>query len=304
MIAAPGGVEVADPPSSSPERLVRDFAEDSEPMPTDLILRTFHDGVTTLTMNNPRRLNGWTLDMLDALREAMSAAAADPATKAVILTGTDPYYSAGVNLGSTVALMHPKKLRAMIIEHNERLFRSFLDFPKPILAAVNGPAIGACVTSAVLCDAILASERATFSTPFARLAVPPEGCSSVLFPDLLGRETAARILGEEGWVPSAAEALEIGLVERVVPHGQLLEEAQELAERWIAEGRRRTLRGATTHEGLIAVNQRESVQVAEAFLARPFLVGQAKALWNKKKRRTALFFATLWATQPLWSRIP
>src|SRR5690606_3499427 len=133
-------------------------------------------------MNDPRRLNGWTETMIAALQSALRREAADEETRALILTGSDPYYCAGVNLGATLRLGHPKKLHAMIVEHNQALFDGFIEFPKPLLVAINGPAIGACVTSATLCDAIIASQKATFSTPFAALGVPPEGCSSVIFP--------------------------------------------------------------------------------------------------------------------------
>ncbi len=92
-----------------------------------------------------------------------------------VLTGKDPYYCAGVNLNATIRPMHPRKLHEMINVHNAEVFNNFIEFPKPLLIAANGPAIGACVTSATLADRIVASERATFSTPFARLAVPPEG---------------------------------------------------------------------------------------------------------------------------------
>ena len=113
----------------------------------------------------------------------------DPDTKVVVLTGTDPYYCAGVNLSATIQPMHPKKLHDMIYTRcvrinyqnlcmqsfcptsNRAVFDQFLDCPKPIIIGANGPAIGACVTSATLCDAIVASEQATFLTPFARLAL-------------------------------------------------------------------------------------------------------------------------------------
>ena len=91
------------------------------------------------------------------------------------------------------------------MENNQALFNLFLDFPKPILIAVNGPALGASVTSATLCDGIIASDKATFSTPFAALGVTPEGCSSVQFARLMGEENAERMLGREGWRPGAEE---------------------------------------------------------------------------------------------------
>ena len=86
-----------------------------------------------------------------------------------------------------------------------RLFDAIIEFPKPIVAAVNGPAIGASVTTATLMDDIVATEEATFSLPFAKLGVPPEGCSSVTFKELLGERNAERMLGLENWAPTARE---------------------------------------------------------------------------------------------------
>ncbi len=269
----------------------------------DLILRSSARGVTTLTMNMPERLNGWTLEMMEALRTAMDSAASDPQTKAVILTGADPYYCAGVNLGATMKLSHPKALHAEIVARNRALFENFLRFPKPILAAVNGPAIGASATSATLCDGIIASERATFSTPFAALGVCPEGCSSVLFARMMGEEAAARMLGPEGWKPTGAEAHEVGLAQRVVPHEALLAEAQRIAEGWVEAGAKRTLPCGATLEELLEVNARESVGVADSFLSAPFLKGQFRFLWGKKKRGPAMTFLALWKTRPIWSRL-
>jgi enoyl-CoA hydratase/carnithine racemase len=271
--------------------------------PSDLILSSTVNGVTTLTMNHPARLNGWTAKMIDSLKASMRAAASDDATRVVILTGADPYYCAGVNLSSTLRLGHPRALHAMIVEHNQALFESFLRFPKPILVAINGPSIGACVTSATLCDAMIASKRATFSTPFSALGVTPEGCSSVHFERLMGAEAAARMLGPEGWRPSAAEALEAGLVQWVVTHDQLLVEAQKIAEGWIERDKQRAIRGGSELAELLEVNARESVAVADSFLDRPFLKGQFKFLWRKKKRGPSLAFFALWATHSLWSRL-
>jgi enoyl-CoA hydratase/carnithine racemase len=259
--------------------------------------------VTTLTLNLPARLNGWTLPMMHALRDRMDAAAADPDTGAVILTGTDPYYSAGVNLSSTMRLAHPRTLHGWIRQHNQELFEGFLRFPKPILAAVNGPAIGATVTSATLCDGILASAKATFSTPFAALGVTPEGCSSVLFARLMGEENAQRMLGPEGWKPTGTEAAAIGLADAVVPHEALLTEAQRMAEGWVAEGRTRAFRAGATLDELLAINAEESEVLASAFLDAPFLEGQYRFLRRKKKRQPAAMFYVLWRTRPLWKHL-
>lgn len=266
------------------------------------ILTHRKDGVTTLTMNTPARLNGWTMEMMNALKEAFRVAALDEGTRVLILTGADPYYCAGVNLAATLRLGHPRKLHAMIVQHNQALFDSFLDFPKPLLVAVNGPAIGASVTSATLCDGIIASEKATFSTPFSALGVPPEGCSSVQFARLMGQENAQRMLGKDGWKPTAAEALEAGLIQWVAPHHQLMEEAHRIASEWIALAATRSFRGGSERADLKAVNASESQALADAFLSPPFIRAQFRFLRSKKKWGSAAMFLTMLVTRPLWSR--
>lgn len=267
------------------------------------ILTHKQDGVTTLTMNTPERLNGWTGEMMDALREGFSAAADDDETRVLVLTGADPYYCAGVNLSATLQLGHPRKLRAMIVEHNQALFDMFLDFPKPFLVAVNGPAIGASVTSATLCNGVIASDRATFSTPFAALGLTPEGCSSVHFPRIMGQANADRMLGPEGWKPTAEEALEAGLIQWMAPHDKLGEEARRIAQDWIASGATRSFRGGSTRDELKAVNASESAALADAFMSAPFIKAQFKFLWSKKKWGPAATFLAMLITRPIWSRL-
>lgn len=274
-----------------------------KPPNTAPILTSRKDGVTTLTMNRPARLNGWTMEMMDALKQRFREAAMDDETAVLILTGKDPYYCAGVNLSATLRLSHPRKLHAQIVEHNRALFDMFIEFPKPILVAINGPAIGASVTSATLCDGIIASEKATFSTPFGALGIPPEGCSSVHFNRLMGQANADRMLGEEGWKPTAEEALKAGLIQWAVPHNQLSVEAQRLACDWIDSGVLRSYRGGSTRDELKAVNARESIDLATAFLSTPFLKAQYRFLWSKKKWGPACMFLTMLISRPLWSRL-
>ncbi len=267
------------------------------------VLSSINNGVTTLTMNRPAKLNGWTVTMMQALREALTAAAQDDETKAVILTGSGRYYCAGVNLGGTIQFGHPQSLHEQIVAHNRDLFGTFLEFPKPILAAVNGPVIGAATTSATLCDGLIAAHEATFSTPFARLGITPEGCSSVLFAKLMGDANAIRMLGPEGWQPTAQEALDAGLAQWAVPGSELAAKAQEVAETWVREGRTRTFRGGCTRDELKRVNELESVDLASSFLGAPFMKAQFKFLWGKRKHAPALMFLGLWASRPLWKRM-
>jgi len=266
------------------------------------VLSATREGVTTITMNRPRRLNGWTMDMLADLKAALAAAAGDDATRAVILTGTGRYYCAGVNLGGSLQLGHPRALHEGIVAHNRALFDTFLDFPKPILVAANGPAIGAAVTAATLCDGIVAAPGATFSTPFAALSITPEGCSSVLFERMMGPANAERMLGREGWRPNAEQACEAGLIGWVASDDQLLAKADEIVRGWLDEGRGKRFSLDELAE-LKAVNARESIGVADSFLSAPFMKAQFKFLWGKGKRAPAAMFLGLWATRPLWSRL-
>ena len=220
----------------------------------------------------------------------------------MILTGTDPYYSAGANLSENIVPMHPRKLHTMIAEGNEKIFNAFLDFSKPILMAANGPAIGATVTSGALCDGILASKKATFLTPFARLCVPAEGCSSVHFERIMGKEAADKML-KRGEKITATEAKDYGLVLDVVPHEQLMVEAQVLAENWISQGKKRTIPGGQDVLEYKAVNRRESVEVADAFLSYNFLDNQTKFLKSKGKLKEARIFWILKSLRPLWSKL-
>jgi len=254
-------------------------------------------------MNRPQKLNGWTLPMIESLVGAFAEASKDDRVKAVILTGADPYYCAGVDLGGSLKLMHPKKLHQSIKALNERLFNLFIEFDKPILIAVNGPAIGASVTSATLCSGIIASENATFSTPFARLGVPPEGCSSIHLPRLIGSDNAKRMLGEEGWKPSAEEALNIGLIQWLEPHVSLLSKAQTIAKGWVKSGSSRDYLANATRDELKSINAKESVAVADAMLSAAFLKEQARFFWRKNKKIPSLLFWSLWALRPLWGRL-
>jgi len=271
-----------------------------------IVTATTATGVTTIRMNNPKKLNGWTAPMLRSLFDAFQAAEKDAATKAVIVTGTGKYYCAGVDLSGTIKPMHPSKLHEMIYTSNKKVFDTFLTFPKPLLAAVNGPAIGASVTTATLCDHIVAAKSATFQTPFARLGVPPEGCSSVHFERLMG-DDGLRMLGPQAFTPTGEEAAEIGLANECVDDSDLMARALEICEGWVSdEGRLsspRTHRGHIDTERLLEVNDSESKDLADAFLSEKFLAAQADFLAKKGKTVPSALFKGLVATRGLWKNL-
>ncbi|KAL1524508.1 hypothetical protein AB1Y20_019402 [Prymnesium parvum] len=162
-------------------------------------------GVLVVELCDERRLNAFTIPMIEQLCAALSHAACSDAVRGVVVTGRGRYYSAGADLSSVLTFRRPSHLVSQLRDTNQGLFDSFIKFPKPIVAAVNGPAFGAAVTSATLMDAVVASETATFSLPFAKYGVPPEGCSSVVLKELIGEECAIRMMGTENWAPTAFE---------------------------------------------------------------------------------------------------
>jgi len=133
--------------------------------------------------------------------------------------------------------------------------------------------------------------------------VPPEGCSSVHFPLIMGQETAERMLGKEGWTPTAKEAEEAGLIQEVVPHDRLLSRAQEIGEKWIKEGKKRSLKEDGKVEEYLAVNDRESKVLATEFLSYKFINAQYEFLKSKGKTSQARTFWWLKTLRPLWARL-
>ena len=118
----------------------------------------------------------------------------------------------------------------------------------------------------------------------------------------MGDENTKRMLGLEGWKPTAAEAMSAGLVQWVVPKEQLQEEAQKIAKGWVDDGTSRSFMAGSHLKELELANARESIELADAFLGSSFLREQGRFLWSKKKRVPSLVFLSLWALRPLWSR--
>ena len=266
--------------------------------PSKQVAVSIHNRVATIRFNNPKRLNGWSQIMLSEVKESMRLAGEDNEVGAAVVTGTGDYYCAGVDFGGNMSFMHPRNMQKMIEDGNREIFDAFIKFPKPLIAAINGHAIGASVTSACLCDRVMASDKATFLTPFHKLCIPPEGCSTVTFPARMGTNSE-RMLGKEGWKPTAEEALQVGLINSVHRNDTLLEEAQQAAEGLVNEGTKRTI----DVEKLLKVNAEESKRLAAAFVDTPFLRNQAEHFAAKNKTQLAWTFRTLAFTRPLWSRL-
>lgn len=260
------------------------------------------DGVALVTYNNPKKLNAWSVEMVSALRAKFIELADDQSVGAVVLTGAGRYFSAGADFGGMLSATLPSTLVKVVESHTRDIFNIFLDMPKPIIAAVQGPAIGGAVTSASLCDAILCSETATFRTPFVELGVSPEGCSTYTFEKWYGKEFYNRMIAESGTAgPSFAK--KHGFVQEVVPGGpaELVARAVEVAKTWIGNDRKIVAQGEM-HK-LKEVNAAEAEELAKSILSANFWECQVKLLTKRKKTGAACLFWLLGWLRPVWSML-
>jgi enoyl-CoA hydratase/carnithine racemase len=173
------------------------------------ILTHVEAGVMTITLNRLERKNSITGAMYAAVSDALARAESDAAVRVVVLQGHETVFSAGNDIGD---FQKPPTGEFPAT----RFLRAIATFPKPLIAAVCGPAVGVGTTMLLHCDLVYAGDNAAFSLPFVNLGLCPEAASSLLLPQMLGAHRAAEalLLGE----PFMAEAaLEVGLVNRVVP---------------------------------------------------------------------------------------
>jgi enoyl-CoA hydratase/carnithine racemase len=180
--------------------------------------------VRVLTLERPEVLNAFDTALYRATAAALDAARDDDDVHVVVLTGAGRAFSSGQDLGEMARLATG--------EQSGSGFPALLDalqaFDKPLVAAVNGAAIGIGFTLLPHCDLVLVADTARFRTPFAEMGVPPEAASSMLFPERMGAQQAARVLFTNAWL-SAEEAVDLGIALRVVPAADLLDEALALA---------------------------------------------------------------------------
>ncbi|HEX5265982.1 MAG TPA: enoyl-CoA hydratase-related protein [Acidimicrobiales bacterium] len=186
------------------------------------------DRVRTICLERPDALNAFNEALYDATTEALIAAAASPEVAVVVLTGAGRSFSAGTDVLEMAArTTDPEGFRA-----GTHGFPGLIDqlstFPKPLICAVNGLALGIGATLLGFADLVIMSSDARIRCPFTDLAVAPEAGSSYTFPLLLGRQEASWVLMSSTWL-SAEDCLGNGLAWRVVPPDRLMAETLEVA---------------------------------------------------------------------------
>lgn len=193
------------------------------------------EGVAWVTLNRPAALNAWTRQLGEDLIAALDDAAADPEVRALVITGAGRAFSAGADLkegGSAGADGRPDVGTPLREIYNPLILR-VRTIPKPVIAAVNGGAVGIGCSLALACDMLIAAESAYFLLAFVNIGLVLDGGASAFLPALVGHARAFEIAYKGERLP-AAKALEWGVVNEVVPGEQLTETVSALAARFVA----------------------------------------------------------------------
>ncbi|KAI1277993.1 Enoyl-CoA delta isomerase 2 [Halotydeus destructor] len=188
---------------------------------------TGDDGILTIRLNKPKKFNAVDLPMYQTVFSQLNDANEDKDVKIVVLTGTGKFFSAGNDLSAfaKIDMSNPKEVMKFAEEGKKTMITfvdSLINLKKPIVAAVNGPAVGIFATTLALCDVIWAADGATFHTPFSSTAQSPEGVSSRTFPAALGPSLANEMLMFNRKI-TADEALRAGFVSAIFPTENFLE---------------------------------------------------------------------------------
>ena len=203
-------------------------------MSEELVLFQVEEGTGIIIINRPKALNALNPEVLKALENALEKAETDEKVKVILITGAgDKAFVAGADIAE-MSKMSPSQAREFS-KLGQRVFRKIEQMEKPVIAVINGYALGGGLELAISCDYILASENAQLGQPEVGLGI---------FPGFGGTQRLVRILGKLrakelifwGERISAQKALEIGLVNQVVPQDKLMEKAKELAQKLMSKG--------------------------------------------------------------------
>ena len=192
---------------------------------SDLILSELNEGILTLTFNRPNRKNALTLAMYTTLAEELSQAKEKSEVRAVVITGHGDAFTSGNDLKDFMQ-NPPQSLDTPVFA----FLKEMLEFPKPILAAVNGAAIGIGTTMLLHCDFVYAHNEVVFQMPFIRLGLVPEAGSSYLLPLMAGHRKASELLllGEKF---DAQTAQEVGIINQVSSRDELMDKTYTVAKK-------------------------------------------------------------------------
>jgi enoyl-CoA hydratase/carnithine racemase len=197
---------------------------------TSEVLLVEHDasGILQLTLNRPTELNAWSYDLETAFFGALDSAATDPAVRTVVITGAGRGFCAGASMSLLGGVPQSRPDRSI-----RRRLCELAEYPKPLIAAINGAAAGMGFALAISCDLRFCAETSVLTTSFAKLGLVAEHGVGWILPRLVGRAHALDLL-LSGRTVRGPEAEAMGLVNRTVPEGETLRTAREYATKLIA----------------------------------------------------------------------
>ncbi len=234
-------------------------------MTDSTLLFDVHDSIATVTVNRPEKLNALNAAVIAELGDVAGRIEKDPAIRGMILTGAGPKaFVAGADIGE-IAAQGPVEGKARALE-GQRAFRSLERCGKPVIAAVNGFALGGGCELAMACHLRVASEQARFGQPEVKLGIGPGYGGTVRLPRLVGKGRALELL-LTGQMIDAQEAYRIGLVNRVVPADRLMSESEQILRSILENG------PLAVRACLEAVDTGLDVGVDEALLLEATLFG-------------------------------
>jgi 2-(1,2-epoxy-1,2-dihydrophenyl)acetyl-CoA isomerase len=237
-------------------------------------------GVARITLDRPDALNPLSVAMAREVHSAIAATAADPETRAVLITGAGRGFSSGADLSSTDTPTTPEGRPDVLTGLREAynpLILAIRELPKPVVAAVNGPAAGIGASLALACDLVVASESSYLLLAFANVGLTIDGGASTLIAAKAGHARASEMGLLADRVP-AAQALEWGLVNRVVPDGELIAATEEILARLVAGppgsyAATKRLLNEAAYADLAAQLDREAVAQQECADSQDFVEG-------------------------------
>lgn len=189
-------------------------------------------GVATIEIARPEKKNALTIAMYETMAAALEAAVADPAVRAVLITGQPGIFTSGNDIEDFMArppAEGPEAMDSPVF----RFMRALLNCDKPVVAAVTGAAIGIGTTMLLHCDFVYVSDEARLAMPFTSLGLVPEFASSLMVPQLMGHARAAeKLLLGDAFTPE--QAVESGIANAVLPAGEVVAHARRVAERFNA----------------------------------------------------------------------
>lgn len=205
---------------------------DGTPRKERVLVEVDDRGVGTLRLNRPEKLNAFVGDMRDRIADGLAALADDDAVRVIVVTGTGRAFCAGADVEYLSELVEEQRIEEgrALVEAGRRVARTIVGAPKPVVAALNGPAAGGGANLALACDLRIASDRAAIGQTFNRIGLHPDWGGTYFLPRLVGPAKALELIWSAEMV-EAEEAERIGLVNRVVPHDAFEEAVDELAGR-------------------------------------------------------------------------